>query len=111
MHNDLDRGMIKWAPFNSVVSSKKMVNEILKEKNKVIMPMLSDEQKNILEKNLVIAFYENEKISLKYYYSGNIYTFSDYIKKIDFTYHKIYFNNKTLLFEQIVSASIEGKSF
>ena len=37
------------------------------------------------------------------YENGNINLINSYIKKIDFTYHKIYFENKTILFDQIVS--------
>ena len=71
-----DRGMIKWMPFNSVVSSKEIINSILKNKS---------------------------KINISYYQNGNINLINSYIKKIDFTYHKIYFENKTILFDQIVS--------
>ena len=31
----IDRGIIKWAPFNSVVPTKKIVNEIVSKKNKI----------------------------------------------------------------------------
>ena len=37
-----DRGMIKWMPFNSVVSSKEIINSILKDKSKISMPILSE---------------------------------------------------------------------
>ena len=42
--NNFDRGMIKWQPFNSVYSSKKMMNSILKEKSKKEMPILSSDE-------------------------------------------------------------------
>ena len=74
MHN-IERGIIKWMPFNSVISSKEVVNSILKEKSKIKMPILSEEQ---------------------------IINISGYIKKIDPTYRKIYFENKTILFNQII---------
>ena len=37
-----DRGMIKWMPFNSVVSSKEIINSILKNKSKISMPIWSN---------------------------------------------------------------------
>lgn len=98
-----DRGMIKWMPFNSVVSSKEVISSILKEKNKINMPILSEDQKNINEKKLLIAYYSKSKINISYYQNGTINLINSYIKKIDFTYHKIYFENKTILFDQIVS--------
>ena len=93
-----DRGMIKWMPFNSVVSSKEIINSILKDKSKISMPILSEEQKDVNEQKLLIAYYSKSKINISYYQNGN-----SYIKKIDFTYHKIYFENNTILFDQIVS--------
>lgn len=100
MHNE--RNMIKWLPFNSVVSSKEMINEILKEKIKIKMPNLSEEQKNYIENSIIDAFYQNETIYVEYFYNGKIYNFKSKIKKIDLIYHKIYFNNKILSFNQIV---------
>lgn len=98
-----DRGMIKWMPFNSVVSSKEVISSILKEKSKINMPILSDEQKNVNEQRLLIAYYSKSKINISYYQNGKINLINSYIKKIDFTYHKIYFENITILFDQIVS--------
>ena len=97
-----DRGMIKWAPFNSVVSNKEIINSILKEKKKVKMPLLSDDEKKQIEEKIIQYFYTNEKIKLNYFYRGNIYTLNERIKKIDFIYHKIHFENLILIFEQIV---------
>ncbi|MBQ6840631.1 MAG: YolD-like family protein [Bacilli bacterium] len=101
MHK-LDRGMIKWQPFDSVVSGKQVVRDVLKKKNEIKMPALSEEQRNSIEEKLILSFYENEKITLDYYYQGKLLKLCDNIKKIDSTYRKIYFSNKTLLFDQIV---------
>lgn len=98
-----DRGMIKWMPFNSVVSSKEIINSILKDKSKISMPILSEEQKDVNEQKLLIAYYSKSKINISYYQNGNINLINSYIKKIDFTHHKIYFENNTILFDQIVS--------
>ena len=97
-----DRGIIKWMPFNSVVSGKELVNSILKEKSKISMPMLSEEQKNIIEKKVILSFYTNTKINLTYYQNGKMLTIKSCVKKIDSTYHKIYFENKVILFDQII---------
>ena len=101
--NNFDRGMIKWQPFNAVVPSKQLVNEILKEKNKIKMPNLSEEQRRNIEEKLILAFYENDEVTLDFYYQGKIFKIKEKIKKIDSTYHKIYFNNKVLLFDQIIN--------
>lgn len=103
--NNYDRGMIKWLPFNSVISGKHMVKEILKEKRKQKMPILSYEQKLAIQNKILCAFYEQEKIKITYYYNGKFFMLEGTIKKIDSTYHKIYFNNKTLIFDQIINVS------
>lgn len=101
--NNIDRGMIKWMPFNSVISSKQVIQEILLEKNKITMPDLSLEQKDTIQNKIINAFYQKEKVTIVYFYSGKEYYLVDYIKKIDSTYHKIYFNSTILHFEQIIN--------
>lgn len=100
-----DRGIIKWLPFNSVISGKKVVYEILKEKNKITMPLLSEEQQNNNEQNIINHYYEHTPIKIEYFYNGEIYKINNIIKKIDFTYHKIYFENTILYFNQIINTN------
>lgn len=102
---NIDRGMIKWAPFNSVISSKEIVRNIQSERNAFKMPMFSDEQKQNMEKKLIEAFYEQKKVCIEYFYADKIFKKSGTIKKIDSTFHKIYFNNQVLIFEQILKIS------
>ena len=101
MHN-VERGIIKWAPFNSVVSGNEMLNSIVKEKNKIAMPTLSDEQKEVIEKKLILALYSQNIVNIYYFQNGKILNIKSNIKKIDSTYHKIYFQNKVILIEQII---------
>ena len=102
MLNKIDRGMIKWAPFNSVIPNKEVIYSVQKEKNKIKMPILSDEQKQNIERNLIEAFYEQKIINVEYFYDNNFFKKTGKIKKIDFTFHKIYFDDKVLIFEQIL---------
>ena len=44
--------MIKWAPFSAVAPGAYMVNEVLSKKNKVKMPILSEDQINDINDNL-----------------------------------------------------------
>lgn len=101
MHN-FDRGMIKWQPFNSVVSSKEMINSLIAKRNKISMPYLSEEQKEYIEKKIILNYYEKKYTFIDYYCNDKIVHASGYIKKIDPIYHKIYFNHQILLFEQII---------
>ena len=100
---NLDRGMIKWAPFNSVIQGKEIVHSIQKERSKINMPILSEEQKRQNEEKIIEAFYEQKIVHIKYFYSNQIMQKTGTIKKIDSIFHKIYFDQQILIFEQILS--------
>ena len=98
-----DRGIIKWQPFESLAPSKKMVENILYEKNKIKKPILSLEQQQEIEEKLLEAFYEQAKVTLKIYKNGYIVTTTSSIEIIDSTYKKIILSNKDkILFKQII---------
>lgn len=99
------RNEAKWLPFNSVCNSKEIIQDLTKERSKVNKPLLTEEQKSFIEEELVNSFYEDIKLNIYYYKSGYIYKISKKIKKIDTIYHKIYFDNITLLFDQIIKVS------
>ncbi len=98
-----DRGMIKWQPFDSVISSKNVINSLLHEKEKVNKPVLSEEETEALEEKIIDAFYSQEVISLDFYKNGYIKTITGQIKKIDHISKTIYLNSTLLLFKQILS--------
>ena len=45
----IDRGIIKWQPFDSCYSSSKILNDIHNKKSREILPTLSEDQLDILE--------------------------------------------------------------
>ena len=49
-----DRGIIKWLPFESLVSSKQVIDSILHEKNKIKKPILSLEQQQEISEKLIL---------------------------------------------------------
>lgn len=85
-----DRGMIKWQPFNSVVSSKEMVNSLIKEKQKIKKPNISDDDKKALEGKIIDAYYMQNKIKITYYKNGYLLNTTSKIKKIDQIYKIVY---------------------
>ena len=62
--------MIKWQPFNAVAPGSYMINDVLNEKNKVKMPVLSDDQKQILQDKIIEAFNNQEIVTIKYFRAG-----------------------------------------
>lgn len=101
--NKTDRGVIKWAPFSSLIGQKQMIESLINEKNKINKPKLSQEQIEQNEKLLIEAFYEKTKINIEYFKEGFILSTTANITHIDYTFKKIYLNNKkVLLFNQII---------
>ena len=99
-----DRGMIKWMPFNSLMNGRTVINNLMNEKNKIKMPILSEDEKQELENKIINAYYTKDKIIITYYKNGYLLKNKSYIKKIDYTYKIIYLeNNINLLFRQITN--------
>lgn len=105
--NKQERGIIKWAPFHSLVGQRQLIDNVLKEKKKISKPKLSQEQMEQNEKLIIEAFYEQIKVCISYFKEGLIYTTTANITQIDYTFKKIYLNNqKILLFTQIIEISM-----
>lgn len=104
--NKSDRGAIKWTPFNSIVNQRQMIDNLIKEKNKITKPKLSQEQIEKNEQLLIEAFYEQIQVNIDYFKEGFILSTCSEISSIDYTFKKIYLkNNKSLLFSQIIKVS------
>lgn len=96
-----DRGMIKWAPFNSVINGNEVLSSITEEKSKINKPTLSEEQINNLENKIIEAYSKNIQVELIYFKNGKNNKLSGQITKLDpinkkiiLNYHTdVYFNN------------------
>ena len=98
-----DRGMVKWQPFDSLLSSKKVAKEIINEKSKVAMPTLSEDQLLNIEEKVLEAYYNGETVRLVYYRKGTYYTKNSLIKYIDKYKKQLILNDGSILyFKQIV---------
>lgn len=97
------RNMVKWQPFNAVATGNYMVDEVLKTKNKIQMPLLSDDQKEELQNKMFWAFNNQETITVKYYRDGRFYILNGKITFIDRNKYRIAINNKNwIYFSQII---------
>lgn len=95
--------MSKWNPFNAVASGDYMINDVMKEKNKVSMPILSEDQKLELQNKMFEAFYNQEMINVKYFKAGKVYIIEGIITNIDQNSHKIILNSDiSVFFPQII---------
>ncbi len=102
-----DRGMIKWMPFDSVSSSKKMVQSILLEKSKIQKPQLSEEQLFELEEKIWEGFHNQIPLRIVYFFRGRYQVKQNIlILEIQTTKKCIRFEDQSILyFDQILKVS------
>ncbi len=98
----MDRKMIKWEPFNSVISSSKIIKDVLKEKERIKKPILSEEQLELINNQILEYYQTKEQVQITYYENGYINKISEYIKKIDSVNKKVYLTNRCIYFNQII---------
>ena len=97
-----DRGMIKWQPFDSVVSSKSVVKSLIKEKSKIEKPILSEEEMMEIEEKIIEAYYLQENVTVQIFKDGFLTTLTGKIKKIDHISKIVYLNSTRIFFRQII---------
>ncbi|HAX03148.1 MAG: hypothetical protein A2Y45_06915 [Tenericutes bacterium GWC2_34_14] len=79
----VDRGIIKWAPFDALVGYGAMIRELKLRLNRLDKPELSDDQYDEMNQKLMIANHQDIEISVTYYEDGYFKTTYGKIKKID----------------------------
>ncbi|PES67295.1 3-oxoacyl-ACP synthase [Bacillus cereus] len=75
------RGMVKWTPFAAMPEQFAGIREIIKEKNKVIRPILAAEERELIENMLLCSLISEEEILITYYEDG--YLLSRYMTVVD----------------------------
>lgn len=75
------RGMVKWTPFAAMPEQFAGIHEIIKEKNKVTRPILTDDEKELIENMLLCSLLSEEEILIIYYEDG--YLLSSYMTVVD----------------------------
>jgi hypothetical protein len=90
MHNSgyVDRGIIKWAPFDALVGYSTMLKELKHRLGKKARPVLSEDQLEALDRKLRIAIAENTELDIDYFDDGYIKQTFGTIKTIDWV-HRI----------------------
>ncbi|MBR1416555.1 MAG: YolD-like family protein [Bacilli bacterium] len=108
MNNKIhDRGMIKWQPFDSLTNTKQMKHKLELEKQKVSMPILSDDQLQLIENNIKESYYSKSYIKIYYYFNGTILNKKCKIKFIDYPKKQITISDNTIIYyKQIVEVKI-----
>lgn len=98
----MDRGMIKWKPFNTLLNSNDM-HMIELERKKIDKPVIMEDR--ILEINdvLTMAITENMQIKVKYFSKGFLLNKSGTIDKVNILEKYILVNNARIYFRDIIN--------
>ena len=98
--------MNNWEPFNAVQPASKMVKDILKKKNIIKMPILSEDKLKELEDKIYYSYTNKDIISIKLFKSGKLYIKKGIVENINKFEHKITLTDGyCLFFSQIVEIS------
>ena len=93
-----DRGMIKWRPFNAVISGK----ELLKDNKTLPKPNLSSDELETLEETIKTSLYTKSQIMITYLKNNKKLKEEKTVLKLDPINKNIYFTDKTKInFRQI----------
>lgn|SRR5690554_2861185 len=79
----VDRGFIKWQPFDALNTFREKIDELYQNKQKVSKPLLSSDQLTDLNYAISEAIYLDKEVEITYYEAGLIYKVYGYIEKID----------------------------
>ena len=98
----IDRGFIKWQPFNSLIN-RKMVMDSLERKQKIKKPSLFPEEIEKINEEIINAYYAKSEITI-IYYENNLYKkITTSIININSSYKTIKLKNgKVISFNQIL---------
>jgi hypothetical protein len=107
MHKYVDRGIIKWAPFDALVGYQTILSELRYKLGKKDHPQLSDDQYEELNRKLNFVFHHKIDVTIEYFSDGYVKSSYGTIKKLDFIHRLIVLST----YEKIDSDSILNMSF
>ncbi len=102
-----DRKMMKWIPFDAVMNSNKIVKELSKKKENIKFPILSDDDYEKIQNDIIISKNNNLFIEIVYYKNNTYIKSINKIKSIDMQKKRIIFYNHSFVnFNQIIKTNI-----
>jgi len=109
MNGNKDRGMMKWAPYKSLIEQEDALSRAKKIKEKVKKPELSPDVEE--EINRILVEYHNQEVKVTYWKDGFIYEEVGQITSIDPTFHQLRINRKLIDFVSLVNIEEIEQSF
>lgn len=109
MLKDLDRGLIKWLPFDALTGFKQAVYELKNKRLKPSKPILSEDQLAIMDYQISTALKFQKSISLYVYKNESIIYVTGLIKKIDLVKRQLHVDNYWYPLDSILSLEISSE--
>lgn len=100
-----DRGYKKWAPFNSLINDKKVINELNQRYEIQKKPILSEDQIEFLNEKIFDAYTNHYKINLIIYKNMRIIKLVGFVNNINVQNKYIIFNNIHIYFNQLLKVT------
>ncbi len=98
-----DRGMMKWAPYQSLVDQATSLAFMRRKKNRVERPLVANDQAE--EINEILIHYAHENVRARYWEDGYLYDVDGKISKIDAIYRFLVLEGKKILFKNLIRLS------
>lgn len=95
-----ERGMVKYAPYQSLTAQADVLARMRMEKRYIEKPLISYDKAE--EINRALVEYDGEEITLVYWTAGRIERVSGHIRKIDPIFHSIYIDELRLSLPSII---------
>ncbi len=95
-----ERGMVKYAPYQSLTAQAEALAKMRMEKRRVDKPLISYDKAE--EINRALVEYEGGDITLVYWKAGSIERVRGRIRKIDPVFHTIYIGEIALSLPSII---------
>lgn len=94
----MNRDNIRWAPFNSVINGNDVIKELKDEQSRFKKPVLSEEQINELEEQIMDSYFSKTKINIIYYKNEHAYKTQGIVTKINSATKNITINDKNTIY-------------
>ncbi len=98
-----NRSEIRWAPFESIFHSKEVIDDLTQKKEIHSKPTLSEDELEVLERNILEAIHTKSYVQILFYYKGKNFVKTGRIVHILKPSLQIVFEDHTsLYFEQVL---------
>jgi hypothetical protein len=106
--NEHDRGMMKWAPYQSLIEQATALARMRYEKGKRPRPLISSDRAR--EINDILVAYDGEEVDAEYYEDGYRHEIHGVIEEISTLYHYLVIEDKRIAFRDLLNLDSSKKA-